>query len=132
MRVEEESGRPACDGNQVIVRPRQSRAQWVTVQTGMQRYRGEDLPRGPSAQGRGQVAHGVLQENSVGYNPRTCRRLRNVIEKSKSRLPGATKRLVAQRGEPACTRASSAVLVLFKRVLCLSSGTRITSCGLDS
>ena len=28
-------------------------------------------------QGRGQVAHGVLQESSYGHNPRTCRKLRN-------------------------------------------------------
>ena len=87
---------------------------------GTQRHHGEDLPRDPSAQGREQVAHGVLQENSLGHNPRTDRKLRNLIEKSKSRRPGATKRLVAQRDEPACTRAGSAVLVPFKRVLPLA------------
>ena len=51
MRVEGESGRPACDGNQVIGRHRQSRDHWATVQTGTQWYCGEDLPRDPSAQG---------------------------------------------------------------------------------
>ena len=34
----------------------------------------------PWAQGRGQVAHGVLQENFLGHNPRICRKLRNLIE----------------------------------------------------
>ena len=111
---------------------RQSRDHRTTVQTGTQRHRGEDLPRDPSAQGRAQVAHGVLQENFLGHNRRTCRKLRNLIEKNKSRRPGATKRLVAQRDEPACTRAGPAVLVPFKRVLSLSSRTCITSCGLDS
>ena len=64
--------------------------------------------------------------------PRTCREVRNFMEKSKSCRPGATKRLVAQRDEPACTRASSAALVPLKRVLSLNSRTRITSCGLHS
>ena len=53
MRVEEESGRPAYDGHQVISRHRQSRDHWATIQTGTQRYRGKDLPRDPSAQGHG-------------------------------------------------------------------------------
>ena len=30
-----------------------------------QRYRGEDLPGDPPAQGRGHVAHGVHKENSL-------------------------------------------------------------------
>ena len=51
-------------------------------------------------------------------------------EKSQSRRPGATKCLVAQRDEPACTLAGLAVLVPFKRVISLSSRTRITSYGL--
>ena len=45
---------------------------------------------------------------------------------------GLSTRLVAQRDEPACTRAGSAVLVPFKRVLPRSSRSYITSCGLDS
>ena len=95
----------------------------MPVQTGTQRHRGEDLPRDPSAQGRGQVAHGVLQEKPLGRNLRICRKLRNLIEKSKRHRPCATKRLVAQRDEPACTRAGAAVLVLFKRlpVFCVIS-----------
>ena len=39
-----QSGRPARDGNQVVRRHRQSRDHRTTVQTGTQRYCGEDLP----------------------------------------------------------------------------------------
>ena len=109
----------------VIGRHRQSRDHRMSVQAGTQRHCGEDLPRDPSAQGRGQVVHGVLQENSPGHNPRTCRKLRNLIENSKGRRPSETKRLVAQRDESACTRADSAVLVLFKRALPLSNCTYV-------
>ena len=35
----------------------------------MQRHRGEELPCDPSAQGRGQVAHGCLQDKSFGTTP---------------------------------------------------------------
>ena len=45
------------------------RDQRTSVQVGTQRHFGEDLPRDPSAQGRRQIAHGALQENSLGHNP---------------------------------------------------------------
>ena len=60
-------------GDHVIGRHRQSRDHRMSVQMGTQRHCGKDLLRDPLAQGRGRVAHGVLQENSVGHNPRTCR-----------------------------------------------------------
>ena len=44
---------PACDGNQVISRHGQSRDHRMLAQMGTQRHSGEDLPRDPSAQGRG-------------------------------------------------------------------------------
>ena len=66
----------------------------------------------------------------LGHNPSTRRKLRDLIQKSKSRRRGA--RLVAQRDEPACNRAGLAVLVPFSRVLSVCSRTRITGCGLDS
>ena len=131
MRIEGEMRIARLRWIQVIGWHRQSLDYRTTVQTGTQRHRDEDLPRDPSAQGHAPDSHGVPHENSLGYNPRTCRKLRNLIEKSKRHRPGATKRLVAQRGEPACTRGS-AILVAFKRVLLLSSRTCITSCGFDS
>ena len=83
-------GWPACDENQVIGRHRQSRNHRMSVPTGKLRHCGDDLPRDPSAQGRGQVAHVVLWDNPFAHNPRTSRKLRNLIEKSRSRRPGAT------------------------------------------
>ena len=67
----------------------------------------------------------AFSKKNWGYNPRICRKLysltdkskrRGLIEKCKLRRPAAIKHLMAQRDEPACTRASSAVLVSFKRV----------------
>ena len=104
----------------------------MSVQAGTQRHCGEDLPRDPSAQGRRQVTHGVIQQNSLGRNRRTCRKLRNLVEKSKGTRPSAAKRLVAQRDESSCTCAGAAALVPFQRVLPLSSRTGITGCSLDS
>ena len=95
-------GWPAGDGDQVIGRHRQSRHHRMSVQAGTQRYCGEDLPRNPSVKGRGQVAHGVLHENYRGHNPRTCRKLRNLVDKNKGSGRSAAKRLVAPRNESAC------------------------------
>ena len=87
-----------------------ARDHWMSVKAGTQRrcgHCGNELPRNPSEQGRGQVAHGVLQEKSFGHNPRTCRKLRNLVEKSKSSGPTSARCFVAQRDESACTRAGT-------------------------
>ena len=81
----------------------------IPVQAGPQRYCGEDTPRDPPAQGRGQVAHGVVQENSIGHNPRACRKLRSLVEKSKGSRLSAAKRLVAVRDESTRTLRAIAV-----------------------
>ena len=114
---------------------RSSRDQRVSIQAVMQRHCGEGLHHDALAQGREQVAHSVLEKKkSTGHNPRTCHKLRNLIEKIKGRRSGATKPLVVQWDQPACTRAGSAVLVPFKRIAVLpsSSLTCSTSCDLDS
>ena len=108
---EGQSWRPACDGDQVIGRNRQS------VRAGTQWHCGKDLPGDPLAQGRGQVAYGVIQAHSLGHKPRTCLKLRIFIEKSKGSRSSAAKRLVAQTDKSACTRDGAAVLVPVKRVL---------------
>ena len=82
--------------------------------------------------GRTQVTHGVLHKTSLGHNPRSCCKLRNLIQKSKGSRPSPAKRLVVHRDESSRSRASAAVLVTFKRVLPLSSCTCITSCGTGS
>ena len=38
---------------------------WMSVQAGLHRRSGEGLPHVPVAQGRGQVAHGILQEQTI-------------------------------------------------------------------
>ena len=58
--------------------------------------------------------------------------LRDRVEKSKSCRPSTAKRLVAQWDESACTRASAASLVPFKRVLAMRTCTCVPSCSLDS
>ena len=130
MGGEGQSGWPACDvyGDQVISRHGQSRDHRMSVQVGTQRHGGEDLPRDPSAQGPGQVAHGFLQESSLGHNPRACRKLRNLVEKSKGSSPSATRRGSAGRSEMHPRRCGCTFPV--HASLPLSSRTCITSCGL--
>ena len=65
----------------------------MSVQAGMHRHSGVVLSRDPSAQGLGQVANGVLHENSHSQNPTAFRELRILIEKIKGSSP---KRIVAQ------------------------------------
>ena len=67
--VKGHTGWLACDGDQVIGRHGQTRDHRMSVQADTQWHCGEDLPRDPSAQSRGQVAHGVLQKNSPGHTP---------------------------------------------------------------
>ena len=57
------------------------------------------------------------KKKSLGHQPRTYRKLCNLVEKSQGSRPSTAKCLVAHRDDSACTRAGAAVLVPFKRVL---------------
>ena len=86
----------------------------------------------PLAQGRGQITHGILQENSGGHNSRPWRDLRNLVEKRKGSRPSLAKRLVTQRDKSTYTRAGAAVRIPLPGVLRLSIRPGVASCSLDS
>ena len=104
----------------------------MSIEAGKQQYSGEELKRDSVGRCLGQVAHGVLPEDSLGRNPRDSHKLRNVVMTSKDSRLSAAKRLVSQGDELACTHVGWAVLVPLKRVLALSSRTCVSSCSLDS